>query len=213
MRATARPSASFRRRAPRRDPYDVVLLACEGSKTEPNYLREARLVYRLSSLNIQIQQPPGNDPLTIVNFAISQLEADPDYNRAYCVFDRDDHPNFAQAIRRADEYERNNTGKLFVIPSVPCFEIWVLLHYRYTTAAYTPAGGQTACERLIREVRQHFTDYEKGHKTVFSKLSALFDQALVTAARLEKHNADTDTLNPATRIHQLMNYLKGLRQS
>jgi hypothetical protein len=202
----------YRRRNPTREPYDVVLPVCEGSKTEPNYFKEARLAYQLSSLNIQIRQPPCNDPLTIVNFAIEQLTRDLDYNRAYCVFDRDQHASFDQAIRRAEESEVGTARRLFVIPSVPCFEIWILLHYRYTAGAYTAAGGQTACERLIREVRRHLANYEKGRTGVFAELSGMLNQALANAARLEKHNADTASLNPATRMHHLICYLRGLRQ-
>lgn len=209
MRASVR--STYRRRGPTREPYDVVLLVCEGRKTEPNYFKEARLAYRLSSVNIQIQQPPGNDPLTIVEFAIVELERDPDYNRAYCVFDRDEHSNFEQAIRRAEGSQVYKSGKLYLTPSVPCFEIWVLLHYRYTTSPYAPAAGQTACERLISDVRQYFTDYEKGHKTVFAQLSGMLDQALSHATRLEKHNSDTASENPATRMHRLVQYLKELR--
>jgi hypothetical protein len=202
----------YRRRGPTREPYDVVLLACEGSKTEPNYFKEAGVAYQLSSLNIQIRQPPGNDPLKIVEFAIDELARDSDYNRAYCVFDRDQHSNFDQAIRRAEESEHGRVGRLFVIPSVPCFEIWILLHYRYTARAYTAVGSQTACERLIREVREHFADYEKGRTGVFAELSGTLNQALANAARLEEHNADTASLNPATRMHHLICYLKELRQ-
>src|SRR5271166_4672640 len=113
MRSNARATPAFRRRAPTREPYDVVLLVCEGTKTEPNYLKEARFTYKLSSVNIDIRQPPRSDPLSIINFAIAQLQADCDYNRGYCVFDRDQHANFDEAIRRAEQSELSNSGRLF----------------------------------------------------------------------------------------------------
>jgi hypothetical protein len=183
-----------------------------GTKTEPNYLKELRLAYRLSSVNIQIQAPPGSDPLSVVKFAIQQLNRDSDYNRAYCVFDRDQHTTFDQAVDRAQTSKFGKEGKLLVIPSVPCFEIWILLHYRFTTGAYSGAGGLTACERLTRDVRKHFATYEKGHKAVFTELTPMLDQALVNAARLEKHNSDTGSGNPATRMHNLVNYLRALKK-
>jgi hypothetical protein len=212
MRSQRRePQRSFARRAPTREPYDVVLIACEGTKTEPNYFKAARSAYRLSSVNIYIREPPGSDPSSIVNFAIEELRHDADYDRVYCVFDRDQHANFDEAMRRAEQSEFAKAERLFVIPSVPCFELWVLLHYRYTTSSYTEAGGQSACERVIRDLRQHLENYDKGHKTIFTELEALLDQALMNADRLEKHNKDTRSINPATRMHHLMKYLKEMR--
>src|SRR4051812_2353181 len=104
-----KPASAYRRGGPVREPYDVVLIACEGQKTEPNYLKAFQVVYGLSSVNVRILPPPGNDPLTIVEFAIKEMELDSEYNRAYCVFDRDQHGTYNQALRRIEEYNRGNT--------------------------------------------------------------------------------------------------------
>jgi hypothetical protein len=211
MRSQQRQWPAFRRRAPVREPYDVVLIVCEGRKTEPNYLEGLRVAYRLSSVNIRVIQPPRSDPVSIVNFAIEQMREDQEYDRGYCVFDRDNHANFVRAIRMLNISDLGRRGKLWAITSVPCFEIWLLLHYRYTSGAYSAIGEESACARVIRDVRQHFPNYEKGHKTVFAGMAPMLDQALTRAERLEKHNADTESSNPATRMHHLVNYLRGLK--
>jgi hypothetical protein len=189
----------------------VVLVVCEGSKTEPNYLQGLRIARRLSSVNIRIVPPPGGDPLTIVNFAIRQLQADAEYDRGYCVFDRDQHATFDQAIRRVARSELGRQGRLMAIPSTPCFEVWILLHYLYSTSAYVAAGGISACDRVIRDVRQHFPMYAKGRRTVFAELAVRLNQAVIHAHQLEHHNAATGTVNPATSMHQLVNYLITLK--
>jgi hypothetical protein len=143
---TRRTSTSlYRRGRPIRDPYDIVLIACEGAKTEPNYIRALQVAYGLSSINIRILPPPRNDPMSIVEFVISQLRDDTEIDRGYCIFDRDQHANFAAAMRRVRQSALAKNGRLIAVPSVPCFEVWVLLHYRYSTSAYTSAGGHTAC--------------------------------------------------------------------
>jgi hypothetical protein len=212
MRARQRKRPVFRRRGPVREPYDVALIVCEGAKTEPNYIQGIRMAFGLSSVNIRVVPPPRNDPLGIVSFAISEMEADSEYDRGYCVFDRDQHANFDEAIRLLEISDLGRKGRLAAIASVPCFEIWVLLHYRYTSGGYSAVGGEPACARVIRDVRQHFVDYQKGHKSAFVTLAPMMDQAIVHAARLEKHNVDTRSVNPATGMHHLVNYLRDLKK-
>ena len=45
-------------------------------------------------------------------------------DRTWVVFDRDAHPSFVQAINEAE------TQGISVAYSNPCFELWVVLHYR-----------------------------------------------------------------------------------
>jgi hypothetical protein len=206
-----RPAAEYRRGMPTREPYDVVLVACEGRKTEPNYIKGLRLAYGLSSVNVRVLEPPGQDPLSIVRFAIEELDRDQEYDRAYCVFDRDGHANFDAAVRLARESKYSIANKLFAITSIPCFELWVLLHYCYSTAAYAAAGGLSACERVVRDVRRHCPNYTKASELIFSELAGNVSQAMRNAQRLERHNADTQTSNPATRVHHLVDYLVNLK--
>jgi hypothetical protein len=49
---------SLRRRKPQRDPYDMVLIVCEGKKTEPNYFCDLRDDLKLNTANILVS-PSG----------------------------------------------------------------------------------------------------------------------------------------------------------
>jgi RloB-like protein len=204
-------ATTYRRRGPIREPYDVVLIVCEGKKTEPNYLRALRVAYGLSSVNVRIIPPPGNDPLTIVKFAIREMERDAEYNRAYCVFDRDQHATYDAALRRIQKHRCGESRIIAAIPSIPCFEVWILLHYQYSSAAYVQVGGTSACTLVIRDVQKYLPQYAKGHE-VFSELSPTLDDALERAKRLERHNADTNSSNPATYMHHLVEYLIQLKR-
>src|ERR1700730_2592258 len=116
--------------------YDSVLIVCEGAKTEPSYLDGLRIAYRLSSSKIRITHGNGNDPISIFKLSESILEHE-DYDRAFCVFDRDGHVNYNQALRMIAESPNGKTGRLEAVTSVPCFEIWILLHFCYSSAPFT----------------------------------------------------------------------------
>ena len=98
--AKPRDRGSLRRRGPIREPYDRVLIVCEGSKTEPNYLRELVAHHQLSSANIQITGDGGSAPNSVVEHAIELFNKDPDYQSVFCVFDRDGHARFEDAVQR-----------------------------------------------------------------------------------------------------------------
>lgn len=154
----------YRRRGPTREPYDLVLIVCEGAKTEPNYFKGFRTAYGLSNANIIITPANHNDPMSIVRFTENRVEEE-DYDKAFCVFDRDGHVNYDQALRYAAECPLVIQNRLVVIPSVPCFEIWILLHFVYTSAVFQASGDETACERVLRAVKRHMPQYTKAAGT------------------------------------------------
>lgn len=207
----SKSARTYHRGAPVREPYDAVLIVCEGEKTEPNYFSGLRNAYRLSSANIKIVPSDwGTDPMSVVTFAIEQANGGA-YDRTYCVFDRDGHANYEAAIRTVRNSELARAGTLFAVPSWPCFEVWVLLHFAYSTAPYVAAGNLSACAVVMREVQRHFQNYTKGHKNVFDVLAPRIIDAIRHAQNLERHNENAGSSNPATQIHKLVQYLINLR--
>lgn len=87
-----RVAASLERRRQRREPYDLVLIVCEGAKTEPLYFSKLRDALRLSHVNVRIcGKECGSSPLSIVDYALSEFEREGEYDRIFCVFDKDRH--------------------------------------------------------------------------------------------------------------------------
>ena len=208
-----RSARDYQRRRAIREPYDVVLTVCEGEKTEPNYLKGLQKAYQLSNANIMIVPGDGNDPVSIVKYALKTYwKADGVIDRVFCVFDRDGHINYQQALDRIATSSLGKKGKLEAITSVPCFELWILLHFVYTTAPFMASGGRSACENVIEAVRGHLPEYEKVMTDVFEKLQPNVDTAVTHAERLAEHNRDTDSENPATKVHELVKYLGTLKK-
>jgi hypothetical protein len=98
---------------------------------------------------------------------------------------------------------------------VPCFEIWLLLHFVYTTKAFGSTGASgSICASVIKELKKkgRIPDYEKGAKDIFPQLMAKLSDALVHAARLEQHWKEAGCDNPSTQMHILVNYLRKLKK-
>jgi hypothetical protein len=201
---------AYARRGAVQEQYEVVLIVCEGEKTEPGYFNRLRSVHRLSSANVRITPADGTDPMSIVSFAEAEMDRD-DFDRVYCVFDRNGHDNYEAALQKVNDSTAGKTGKLVAITSWPCFEIWLLLHYKFTSAAFEKAGGESSCDRVVRELKKHYPSYEKGRKNVFDELNPMLVTATKHAKQLQRHNQDTGSLNPATRVHELVEYLMKLK--
>lgn len=209
-----KPAGSYRRRGPVREPYDLVLIVCEGAKTEPEYFRGLRKAYRLSNANIEISPSHyGNDPISLVKFAIDKDKQEKGgYQRLFCVFDRDGHAGYQEALNLVANSPLGKSGKLTAITSIPCFEVWVLLHFVYSTAAYTPVGQKSGCDRVIDAIKDHIDGYAKAFDGVFDTLSQHTGNALANGKKLHAHNAATGSNNPATKVHELVEYLKNLKK-
>jgi hypothetical protein len=90
-------------------------------------------------------------------------------------------------------------------------EVWVLLHFHYSTAPFSKAGSESACDGVVKAVKRHLPAYAKGHPNAFEELAPRLNDALKHAKLLEKHNAASGSQNPGTRIHQLVEYLVKLK--
>lgn len=213
MARRPRPAGEYGRRGPVREPYDLVLVVCEGAKTEPEYFRGLRKALRLSSANILIVPSHyGNDPVSLVKYATDKYQEEKGiYDRMYCVFDRDGHAGYQQALQMVVNSGLAKAKKLFAITSVPCFEIWVLLHFQFSTAAFTKLGQKSGCDRVIDAIRKNLAAYQKAFVNVFDELNPHTGTAIDNAQKLRKHNTQTGANNPATSVDILVTYLRGLK--
>lgn len=169
----------------------VVLIVCEGH-TEETYFSAVKLSFRKkTALNVQIRRE-RSDPVKLVEKSI-QLNANGDYDRVFCVLDGDKPDRVAQARKRIGK--RNDVD---LVLSVPCFEVWLLLHLVRSDAPFAECAA--VCARL----RDLLPDYVKGAHYDFAPLLPRIDQAIDNAQWLVGLKRD----NPATDVHRLLASLK-----
>lgn len=225
-KSRSRRSADLHRRGPGREPYDRILIVCEDTKSARLYFEEIRREWRLSPVNIGVRPSVyGTDPESVVRYARARFDEEgEDYDVVYCVFDRDQHATFGQALALVKTYNEGVSprsiggdgairARFRSIVSDPCFEFWLLLHYKYTDKPYISTGARSSCEDLVRDLKACIVDYRKGCSGMFARTASLLSTAC-DHARRRARRADADgTTNPGTEVHLLIEHLDELRRA
>lgn len=214
-----RQKKQLERKQGRRASYDRVLIVSEGSKTEPNYFREIRSAYRLHTANVEVRPSElGTAPIQVVQYAQELLQngdrhkniQSRAFEKVYAVFDRDDHESYHEALTLAASLDgrlRNDAKQpvvFWAIPSVPSFELWLLLHFEDVR---TPLHR----DEVMRRLKLHIHGYDKGAGNAFAITSKYLSVATQRAERLaESFTAYTDP-EPFTAIAELVKLLTTLR--
>ena len=208
----ARTTKELQRKAGKREPYDRVLIVCEGAKTEPLYVKQMCNDLRLSSANlVVVDNTQGSAPINVVERAMKEYKSDPYFNRIYCIFDKDRHDSFGQACEKIRDTKLRGTSTMHAITSVPCFEFWLLLHFEYTTKDYYQTG-KSACDKLISDLKEHIPGYEKGEASNYETTKDLLKTAINNAQRLEVYCNASGKDNPSTQMHHFVEYLIKLKE-
>lgn len=211
----SRKVSDLARRQQRREPYAKVLIICEGEKTEPNYFNELKSHYGLNSANIEVSGKCGSDPLSVLSYAQQRYREESDardpFDRVYCVFDKDAHPNYSKAIQLISNMRTK--GVYLASTSVPCFEYWLLLHFNYTTKPFLALPNNSSANQVLTELKRYMPDYEKGASNIFGQLidKLAFAQSNAIRALQAADSAGTD--NPTTHIHELVDFLQKIKDS
>lgn len=200
-----------RRRSAGRSPYDRVLIVTEGSETEPRYFRDlcADPEYRLTS--VDVDGSSNSNPLSVVEYGLRTYSEDGEYDRLYCVFDRDQHDGFHDAIEWMEDKRDSPEWDIYWTYSIPCFEYWILLHYSYTGRRFT--HPDSPCGQVVDAIEKHLPEYGKGMDGLFDETKDKLDAAMSNAhQRWEqaKHRGYDDP-SPRTKVHILMSYLQDIR--
>ena len=190
-------------------PKPLILVICEGTETEPLYFEALRRSKRLPRGRLRIETGAacgGTAPTLLVRAKklrrkISQRD-DVKYDEVWCVFDRDDHPSFGDALADAGR------ESVKVAYSVPCFELWYLLHFIDQTAHIE---RDAVIAKLLKTSR--LPEYTKSMPGVYDELRAKRDDAVQRAERLRayhRRNDKPETTNPATTVDVLVKRLEAL---
>lgn len=188
------------RHAPALEPKRRLLVVCEGRRTEPDYIRGFERHVRNATVEIEIPRDHG-DPKRLVEIAKERSHDARDAARRYrddflkfdevwCVFDRDDHERFHDAMSMA----RDNGIELAI--SNPCVELWLLLHFR-------ESPGARHHRDLTRILRKHLPRYTK--RLDFDDLVGGVSEATARARRLDDDAVEMGEAgrNPTTGFYLL----------
>ena len=212
-RRSGRLPSGFRRRPPVRRANERILIVCEGEKTEPDYFESLREYLSLHGADVVIpENDVGNNPMSVVECALREYREEKidRYDGVFCVFDRDRHTDYTNALDRIAATKLKGRRMLHAITSVPCFEFWILLHFIRTTRPFESAEG-SHCDSVIRELKKHLPGFQKG-KEIFTLVKDRTDDAIDNAKRVEHFHETSESDNPSTKVHILVLRMKAMAE-
>lgn len=176
--------------------------------TEPDYFSTLADFLRnplIELIEVEIAEHETTDPKQIVEQA-KRLRAGADrearrmhddnlrYDQVWCVFDRDEHVHFDEAVNQASDNE------LGLAVSNPCFELWILVHFQDQTAGLTRQDAESKVRNYIPGYKKHIS---------FAELEGRTNGAARRARKMESDAKERGkaTDNPTTGVWQLVKEL------
>lgn len=158
----------------------VILIIAEGKNvTESQYFKSFQNQH--NGYSIQMLTPGhSTDPKGMYK-KISQYWKEKELDEkqgdiAFIVLDLDCNPDKALLIK---ELAKKNKSMKFVI-SNPCFEVWFLLHFKYSTHTYASSS------EVIKDLRNHISNYEKN-MPVAEMIADKLEVAMTNAGKLKNY--------------------------
>lgn len=195
---------SLKRRVATRRPRKTLVVFCEGEKTEPEYLNALKIqpfVRDVAAVDLRVDSARGGSvPRTLVATAVEArkraLKEEGEIDEFWCVFDVEwprNHPGLREAIQRARQ------NKINLAISNPCFELWLILHFK-------DHAGWLDNDQARRLRRELDGSTDKGLDP--AKYMTQTADAVSRAAKLAEHHSRNDTIfphdNPSSGMHRLI---------
>lgn len=190
------------------------LVVSEGKETEPRYFEGVRAA--LGAANGRkvaiVVKGTGKHTLDLLDFAVEHCRYAPEtFDHVWLVFDKDDFPavDFDAMERKCAELS-DGSRTFHALWSNPCFELWPLLHLRYTTAPMMAAECQRALAQAMS--KDLGVEYRKNLGGLFGMVDGKRAEALHRVQRLEAHhgelgNAKPSAQNPATKVGEIFDVI------
>ena len=189
--AQRRPSRQAQRRQASLQGRQRVCILCEGKVTEVHYFESIKRKLMLSSVTIR------HVPLNAMKRHIqAMIREDPGMDEIWCVVDDDERPSVATFTGWLSGQSKQASNRAQIAPavSVPCFEYWLLLHFKNTTKGYRAMGaGNSACRQVIQELQKHLPNYDKAKPSTWTTCHELRADACRNAKRTTAASGTSST--------------------
>jgi hypothetical protein len=118
------------------------------------------------------------------------------FDSVWCVFDFDEHPHIPDAKQMA----RDNGIDLAI--SNPCFELWLLLHFRENP-------GMQFRSKIQRMLTEFVPEYEKH--VDYARYAVGYPAAVTRAGQMDQaaEDAGESNRNPTTGVYKLTELIRG----
>jgi len=189
---------------PTRERRKIIVVGSEGNnKTEEIYLRS--LEKKQSRYHFIFADGNDTDAVNIVNNTIKKARTEGISNRngdfAVSIFDLDIEKSKEKQYLKAKVIAESKS--IGLVTSNPCFELWFLEHFGYTTKTFASSGN------VIKALKNYIPDYVKNHG-FFDVLFPMLKDAIENCEHLDKYhvasgvNKQLQLCNPQTEMYKLV---------
>lgn len=211
-RQLAKERAKADRQKANRTETGSALLVCEGECTEPYYLSGLLAYLRIGAASVEIV--PGqsdSNAVSVVTRARERFEQNP-RDRVFVIIDGEQR-DLAKALRLCQiplqhANKKKSLPEICIEPivSTPCFEVWLLLHFRYCDQ---PFG---AFSDVLPVLQASLPDYTKTDFRIFARAGGGegLRRAVFHAQRLRQTITTTGATSPATDMDRLIEALRAM---
>lgn len=191
----------------------VIIIACEGSKTEKHYFKaffdDLIKHGKLSARSYIFATHQHTNPTGVLDDLLSYQGKDglsyKDFDQKWIVIDRDEEKFKGEGHTETDyigAIQKSTSKNISVAYSNPSFELWYLLHFNFYN---TSLDRDTANKKL----KPFMSNYKKGDPSHYNQLKDKLDIAIRNAKKLDcNENCDevrNAMKNPVTTVYRLVN--------
>lgn len=185
------------------------LIVFGAEKSERIYVENLISHHRVSSSTIKIYdfaftpERLVQETKKIVKDEVKQGE---NFDHVFCVVDRDDFAHFDRA--KSDALKNN----FHFIESHPCFEYWLLIHFKQTDMPFMSKGELSVGKVCYDELKSVYEKYGKNSKTVYADLLENQEKAMVYAERIYQRALENKDFNPSSNFYIMVRHLLAMAE-
>ncbi len=198
----------FQRRSPFRDSKPTILIASEGQETEPLYFDELKTRHReVVTVIVSAGRSGQTNPRRVLKRLKEEISKRASWthrDQAWLVVDTD---QWSEAERREIQEAVAENSRIHLAASNPCFELWLLLHFRDAWEAITAAD----LYRLLKS-STCFGAYEKEAYDASSLIGRIED-AIGRAETADTSPPDKWTAPGETHVYRIVEKITGRKRS
>ncbi len=206
-------SYNRRKSSRKRSHKKMILICCEGEKTEYNYFESLRKDDNFKKVfSIKVRKGEGGSPDQIVKRAIKHKNKSGVPDEAWCVMDTETFTQGEMRNKLEKSIRKLKKEKFIPCLSNPAFEVWILAHFKRTTKSFFKCDN--VIEELNKEWKKTFKkEYDKSdpaiYKNTIDKIKAAIGNAKWIFEESPEHSGKESVLdcNSSTEIYKLIEKL------
>lgn len=183
-----------------------ILILCEG-ETEVEYVSAIIRPFKQKFI-AEISSKCPTCPLGIIEKAMKITKYDPEFEKVFILFDCD--------VVTPEKMEKVNQiagqQKFHLIKSDPCFEYWLLLHFKYTRKPYLRLDDKSSCEQVISDLKtiSGMESYDKVKSINLPLLTSNLENAILHSRRSVLASNEVNVTNPSSNMYELVVYIQNI---